>query len=84
MSHRLPTIPVENEIISDRLYGIVYEKFSEAKELYIAENDLDIRQAEDYLDSYSFDEKVIEIIKYLEMELACSSETIKHYQSKDK
>lgn len=71
-----------NERISDAAYELINEKFAEVKELYIAEQHLSERAAEDYLDSFTFEEKVLEIIKYQDIELSCTMTTLKHLNNK--
>lgn len=67
-----------NELISDNAYEAINDKFAEIKELYISEHEMSDREEEDYLDSFTFEEKVLEIIKHQNIKLACSMITLRH------
>ena len=69
-----------NETISHDMYESIDLKFEECIQLYMDEHD--IQDTYLFLDSFTFQEKVAEIIKHLEIELACSMTTIKFLNSK--
>lgn len=74
-----------NEHISDTMYESINTRFEECMELYMAEsgmNDEYEDNTQDFLDSFSFEQKVAEIIKHLEIELSCSMTTIKFLNNK--
>lgn len=61
------------------------ELFAESKELYIAESGMRDEydfQEDIYLESFSSDEKINEIISTLQAELACYKTLVAHYQNK--
>lgn len=69
-----------NETISCAMYESIDLKFEECMQLYMDEHDIQDKYL--FLDSYTFEEKVAEIIKKLEVELACSMTTIKFLNNK--
>lgn len=69
-----------NETISYDMYESIDLKFEECMQLYMDENGIQDKYL--FLDSYTFEQKVVEIIKNLEVELACSMTTIKFLNNK--
>ena len=69
-----------NETISYDMYESIDLKFEECMQLYMDENGIQDKYL--FLDSYTFEQKVAEIIKNLEVELACSMTTIKFLNNK--
>lgn len=79
--------PELNEHISCDMYETIDLKFEECMELYISESGMRDEYedtTQDFLESFTFEQKVAKILSHLEVELACTRTTLKYLNDKNR